>query len=113
MEELALEITPAEVKAGLEAGAHIRLIDVREPDEHAVCQIAGAELMPMRTVPQHLAELDAADPPGTLICVFCHHGVRSLSVVDWLRRHGVENCRSMAGGIDRWSREIDPRVPRY
>jgi len=45
--------------------------------------------------------------------VFCHHGVRSLSVVDWLRRQGVENCQSMAGGIDRWSLEIDPAVRRY
>jgi len=112
MAEIALEITPAEVKALLDCGAHIRLIDVREPEEHAVCQIEGAELIPMQTIPQHLQDLDAGDTDAVL-CVFCHHGVRSLSVVDWLRRQGVDNCQSMAGGIDRWSREIDPDVRRY
>jgi rhodanese-related sulfurtransferase len=113
MVEIALEITPAEVKAALERGEHIRLIDVREPEEHAICQIEGAELIPMRTIPQHLQDLDSGDPAVTLLCIFCHHGVRSLSVVDWLRRQDVTNCRSMAGGIDRWSREIDPEVRRY
>lgn len=86
------------------------MIDVREPAEHAICHIDGAALIPMQTVPQHLVELDAAD---SRIVVFCHHGMRSLSVVDWLRRQGVENCQSMTGGIDLWSREIDPTVPRY
>ncbi len=109
MAEIALEITPVEVKARLDRGEHIRLVDVREPEEHAICQIAGAELIPMRTIPQHLQDLD----DDRTICVFCHHGVRSLSVVDWLRRQGVENCQSMAGGIDRWSLEIDPGVRRY
>ena len=47
------------------------------------------------------------------IVVLCHHGMRSLQVVGWLREQGVENCTSMAGGIDRWSLEIDPKVPRY
>ena len=64
----------------------------------------------MQTIPQHLSELDN---PESRIVVFCHHGVRSLSVADWLRRQGVENCQSMAGGIDRWSALIDPAVPRY
>jgi rhodanese-related sulfurtransferase len=45
--------------------------------------------------------------------VFCHHGVRSLSVVDWLRRQGLENCRSMSGGIDLWSLQVDATVRRY
>lgn len=109
MSEIALEITPAEVKAKLARGEHVRLIDVREPEEHAICHIEGAELIPMRTVPQHLQDLDG----DIHLCIFCHHGVRSLSVVDWLRRQGVDNCQSMAGGIDRWSLEIDPEVPRY
>ena len=109
MAEIALEITPVEVKARLDSGEHIRLIDVREPEEHAICQIEGADLIPMQTVPQHLQDLDGDEP----LCVFCHHGVRSLSVVDWLRRRGVDKCQSMAGGIDRWSLEIDPAVRRY
>ena|SRR5215831_13025701 len=110
MADLALEITPVEVKARLDSGEHIRLIDVREPNEHAICQIAGAELIPMNTIPQNLQDLDSGEAP---IIVFCHHGVRSLAVVDWLRRQGVENCQSMAGGTDRWSLEIDPGVCRY
>jgi rhodanese-related sulfurtransferase len=110
MADLALEITPVEVKARIDSGEHIRLIDVREPGEHAICQIEGAELIPMQTIPQNLQDLDASDAP---IIVFCHHGVRSLTVVDWLRRQGVENCQSMAGGTDRWSLEIDPSVCRY
>jgi len=57
-----------------------------------------------------LNDLDGGQPP---LIVFCHHGVRSLSVVDWLRRQGVENCQSMAGGIDAWSTMIDASVPRY
>jgi len=86
------------------------MIDVREPAEHAICQIEGATLIPMRSIPQHLHELNAV-PARTI--VFCHHGVRSLTVVDWLRRQGVENSQSMSGGIDLWSVEIDPAVPRY
>jgi rhodanese-related sulfurtransferase len=113
MAELAIEITPAEVKSGLERGEHIRLIDVREPEEHAICHIEGAQLMPMRTIPERLGELDTGEADSEILCVFCHHGVRSLSIVDWLRRQGIENCRSMAGGIDRWSLEIDPSVRRY
>ena len=114
MASIPLEVTPLQVKDLLETststGAIVRLIDIREPHEHAICHIEGAQLIPMQSIPGHLNELDGDDE--TLV-VFCHHGVRSLSVVDWLRRHGVENCQSMAGGIDRWSLEIDPAVPRY
>jgi rhodanese-related sulfurtransferase len=107
---MPIEITPLEVRALREQGDRIRLVDVREPEEFAICRIDGAELIPMRTVPAYLQELDSGE--GRIV-VFCHHGVRSLSVVDWLRRQGVENCQSMAGGIDLWSREVDPAVPRY
>jgi rhodanese-related sulfurtransferase len=108
--DIPFEITPVEVKSLLGGGGPVRLIDVREPEEHDVCRIEGARLIPMRSVPQHLQELDGEESP---IVVFCHHGVRSLSVVEWLRRHGIENCMSMAGGIDLWSVQIDPAVPRY
>jgi rhodanese-related sulfurtransferase len=107
---LPIEITPAEVKDLLNGGIPLRLIDVREPEEHAICHIEGATLIPMRSIPQHLQSLD---DDGARIIVFCHHGVRSLSVADWLRRQGVENCQSMSGGIDLWSAQIDPAVPRY
>ena len=110
MKDTPIETTPAEVKRLLDAGEALRLVDVREPEEYAICRIAGARLVPMRSIPQHLQELD---DDGAPLVVFCHHGVRSLSVADWLRRQGVENCQSMAGGIDRWSLEVDPSVPRY
>jgi len=109
---LPFEIPAAEVKAKLDAGESLALIDVREPSEHAIASIEGAELIPMNTVPLRLAELDARAEAGTLI-VFCHHGIRSLNVVNWLRGQGVAACQSMAGGIDVWSAMIDPRVPRY
>ena len=105
-----MEVTPTEVKARIERGEALRLIDVREPVEHAICGIEGATLIPMRSIPGELQQLDTDD---MAIIVFCHHGVRSLSVVDWLRRQRVENCQSMAGGIDRWSLEVDGGVPRY
>src|SRR5258708_1543538 len=104
------EITPQEVKQLLDTGEKIRLIDVRELVEFQQAHIEGSELIPMRTVPQALASLSEETTP---LIVFCHHGMRSLQVVNWLREQGVEGGRSMAGGIDRWSREIDPSVPRY
>jgi rhodanese-related sulfurtransferase len=107
-----LEITPQEVQRRLAAGEKIALIDVREPGEFQLARIEGAELVPMQTVPSELSRLDAQADDTPLI-VFCHHGVRSLNVVNWLRGQGVDACRSMAGGIDRWSLEIDPTVPRY
>jgi rhodanese-related sulfurtransferase len=109
---LPIEVTPQEVQHRLNAGEKLFLVDVREPSEFAQARLATAELIPMRTVPAELSRLDASADEGTLI-VFCHHGVRSLNVVNWLREQGVSTCQSMAGGIDRWSREIDPAVPRY
>lgn len=110
MAEIAVEISPGEVKARLDAGEVLRLIDVRESREFDICRIEGARLIPMNSIPMHLQELDDDGPP---IVVICHHGVRSLAVVDWLRRQGVENCQSMAGGTDLWSVMVDPGVPRY
>ena len=106
------EITPQEVKQRMDAGGKLMLIDVREPGEFQQARIEGAELIPMRSVPAGLPHPEAQADEALLV-VFCHHGVRSLNVVNWLREQGVSACQSMAGGIDRWSREIDPSVPRY
>ena len=107
-----LEISPQEVKRRLDAGEKLNLIDVREPHEFAQAKIGGAELIPMRSVPGELPSLEARADQAPLI-VFCHHGVRSLNVVHWLREQGLEQCQSMAGGIDAWSVTVDPAVPRY
>lgn len=111
MAELSYELTPAEAKAKLDAGEAL-LVDVREPKEHQLCSIDGAELIPMNAVPQQLQRLEELADEKTVI-VFCHHGVRSLNVVTWLRRQGVDNCISMTGGIDAWSTQIDPSIPHY
>ena len=111
-EKLPLEITPQDVKLKLDGGEKIRLIDVREVKEFNHCRIEGADLIPMNTIPQRLTELTAQSGDTTLI-IFCHHGGRSLNVVNWMRQQGVAACQNMTGGIDRWSLQIDPNVPRY
>jgi rhodanese-related sulfurtransferase len=106
------EISVAEVKRRLDAGEKLHLIDVREPNEFAMASIGGAELIPMRQIPAQLQSLEGQADEAPLI-VFCHHGVRSLNVVNWLRNQGLASCQSMSGGIDAWSLSIDPTVPRY
>lgn len=112
MPELPIEISPAEVKRRLDAGERVVLIDVREPEEYQVARIEGAHLIPMRTVPANLQSIEGMSDEADVV-VFCHHGMRSLQVANWLREQGVVNSTSMAGGIDRWASEIDPAVPRY
>ena len=109
---LPFEVSPQDVKRRLDAGEKLHLIDVREPHEFAQSRIEGADLIPMRSVPAELQSLEARADEAPLI-VFCHHGVRSLNVVHWLREQGLEACQSMSGGIDAWSLAVDPSVPRY
>jgi rhodanese-related sulfurtransferase len=104
-----LEITPADVKARLDRGEKLVLIDVREPWEHQLCRIEGAKLVPLGSLAASLQLLPDVDE---LIC-YCHHGMRSLDAAAWLRFQGIEKAKSLAGGIERWSAEIDPTVPRY
>src|ERR1700733_14634612 len=86
------------------------LLDVRESMEIELAPFPGAVEMPMGDVPSRAhAELDPDQP----IVVLCHHGQRSLSVTMWLREQGFDHAQSLAGGIDAWSRTIDPTIPRY
>ena len=87
------------------------LLDCRTPEEHATASIAGATLIPMQEIPQRVAELEAWRTQP--IVVHCHHGMRSLQVVQWLRKQGFAQAQSMSGGIDAWSKEIDPSVGQY
>lgn len=105
-----LEIDPQEAQRRLNSGAI--LIDVREPEEYATARIDGARLIPMQEIPAEIQKLEGLAGEGELL-LLCHHGVRSLQAAQWLRGHGLENCFSVTGGIDRWSREIDSKVPRY
>ncbi len=87
-----------------------RLIDVREPWEFQTAHVEGSVPMPMGDVPSRAhQELD----PDERLVVMCHAGVRSMNVTVWLRNQGFENVQSMRGGIDAWSAEVDPQVPRY
>lgn len=112
MADLPLEVSAIEVKRRLTAGEPVALIDVREPVEHQTASIAGAQLVPMNTIPARLQEIEGIADDKELV-VFCHHGIRSLNVVAWLRQRGVENCQSMTGGIEAWSQQVDSSVPRY
>ena len=84
------------------------LLDCREPWEHQTARIEGSTLIPMKEIPGRLHEI----PQDRQVIVYCHAGMRSLDVASWLRKQGVD-AQSLSGGIDRWSREIDPKVPRY
>ncbi len=104
-----LQISPANLKQRLDRGDAILLVDVREPWEHQLCKIKGSKLIPLGSLAANLAALEAADE----VILYCHHGMRSLDAAAWLRGQGVEGAKSMAGGIERWSREVDPNVPQY
>jgi adenylyltransferase/sulfurtransferase len=109
MSEYPLEITVEEASRLLTGVNPPILIDVREPDEHAVCRIAVARLIPMNTVPARLAEI----PQNVPILVHCHHGGRSMKVTQFLRSKGFPQVANVKGGIEAWSVKIDPQVPRY
>jgi rhodanese-related sulfurtransferase len=102
-------ITPAEFAARAALGERVRLIDVREPVEFETARVEGAELLPLSRFNEWAGALDPAEE----LVVMCHHGVRSAHVCAVLARHGFTNLSNLAGGIDRWSTEVDPGVPRY
>ena len=108
------ELSGPELMALSAAGAPVPLLlDVREPWEVALAAIRIDGLpslaLPMNSVPQRCGELDPAQP---VVCI-CHHGARSAQVVAFLERQGFESVYNLAGGIDAWSVQVDPGVPRY
>jgi rhodanese-related sulfurtransferase len=104
-----IEVTPHEVSEKLERGEEFLFVDVREKWEFETSRIEGAVLIPLREIPASLQRLAVARE----IVFFCHHGVRSLDAAAWVRSQGIKGARSMSGGIDRWTTEVDPGVPRY
>ena len=102
-------MTPRALAARLAAGEAVDLVDVREPSEWAVCRLPGARLAPLSELADHLATFD----PAREVVLYCHRGVRSMNALRRLRGAGLTKLRSLAGGIDRWSVEVDPAVPRY
>jgi rhodanese-related sulfurtransferase len=85
------------------------LLDVREPWEFERARIQGAQLVPMREVPARVTEIDQAKP----VVAICHHGGRSMQVAVFLEKAGYKNVHNLVGGVDAWSRTVDPAVPLY
>jgi rhodanese-related sulfurtransferase len=109
--QLGWELTPREVQALRNNSETFVLLDVREPREIELAAIEGAVCIAMGEVKSRLAELE--EHAEGRVVVMCHHGARSMQVTSFLREQGFEDVNSMAGGIDLWSRDIDPSVPRY
>jgi rhodanese-related sulfurtransferase len=102
------EVSASQLKALLDEGK-IQLLDVRQPEELEIARIEGAINIPLNELPARVGELDKNRP----IIAFCHHGVRSEMAIRLLQRNGFADFAHLSGGIDAWSQQIDPSVPRY
>ena len=103
-----IQVSPVEVAAALGSDDRPRLIDVRSPAEWELARIEGATLMT-----EVVAELVMSWPKDTSIVFYCHLGQRSLDAASYFAGHGFTDLRSMTGGIEAWSLQVDPSVPRY
>jgi sulfur-carrier protein adenylyltransferase/sulfurtransferase len=103
------EISPHELKRRIDAGERFQLIDVREPFEYEIAQIDGAKLIPLGEIAERLDELEREQP----IIVHCHSGMRSAQAVRLLQQRGFAKVYNLEGGIDAWSDQVDPNVPKY
>lgn len=105
------EISVSEAQRLLTGANPPRLIDVRESDEFEIARIPGAELLPLSQWPAVAKEklTDLTQP----LLIQCHHGGRSGQATAFLLRNGYTDVTNLAGGIDAWSLEIDPSIPRY
>ncbi len=107
---MAFEIAPAEVAKRLrDAPSGVVLLDVREEFERIAARIEPSLHIPMNEVPSRLAEI----PRDRTVVVYCHAGTRSAMVAGFLQHQGFPEVVNLRGGIDAWSREVDPAVPRY
>ncbi len=111
IEELLARVqaTPHEIKERLEKGGNVFLLDVREPQEFEFARIEGACLIPLGDLPNRYEEIER----DAEIVVYCHHGIRSLQAAVFLLQKGFTQVKNLAGGIDAWSLQADPQVPRY
>ena len=102
---------PQSLQARWSAGETVGLLDVREPEELAVASVGPARHIPLGSLMDRVGELE--DWRDQNFAVICHHGVRSAHAVGYLRSVGFDGAENLNGGIDRWSVEVDPTVPRY
>jgi rhodanese-related sulfurtransferase len=111
MNSMVREITSRDLAKQMANDRPVLLLDIRQAWEHELAAIDGSVLIPLSELARRTAEIKP--PADALIVVYCHHGVRSLSGASVLVRLGLKNVVSLAGGIDAWSCEVDPAVPRY
>ena len=109
--EMNLQISPRELSVQLRSAAPPRLLDVREPEEHQLVALPDSVLIPLGELAVRAGEIE--DWKNEEIVVYCHHGIRSLNAIAQLRHLGFTRLRNLAGGIDRWSADVDPDLPRY
>ena len=110
MRDWHVEMDVSELRKRLHAGEATYLLDVRQPEEHAFAALPNSVLIPLRELPCRLREIQP--PAEALVVAYCHHGVRSLMAARFLRQHGI-HAISLRGGIDAWSSQVDPTIPRY
>jgi rhodanese-related sulfurtransferase len=103
------QITPAGLKALMDAASPYCLVDVREPWEVALARIAGSVAIPLNEIPARLQELDAR----ARIIVMCKLGGRSQRAAEFLAANGFDQVSNLQGGIDAWARDVDPQLPAY
>jgi adenylyltransferase/sulfurtransferase len=103
------EILPAQLEQRLLHGDRPLLLDVRTPQEWAICRLEGARLIPIQELVARLGELD----PAQEIVAYCHHGIRGRAAAELLRERGFSRVANLAGGLDGWACEVDPGMPRY
>ncbi|PYM15100.1 MAG: sulfurtransferase [Candidatus Rokuibacteriota bacterium] len=103
------EITPRDLKQRLDANDHPVLLDVRQDWETQICRLANAVHIPIEEIELRTEELD----PSAETVVYCHQGVRSAAVAEYLRQLGFRDVKNLAGGLDAWARTIDPTMRRY
>jgi rhodanese-related sulfurtransferase len=104
------QITAKQLAARMDAGERFYLLDVRQPAEHAIAALPGSKLVPLNELTVRFPEIQV--PQGHTLVVYCHHGIRSMHGGMFLAQHGLTPL-SLAGGIEAWSVEVDPSVPRY
>jgi rhodanese-related sulfurtransferase len=102
-------ITPSQLSERMRNDEPPLVVDVREPEEYELARIEGARLLPLSLFNDWAPSLDRERETVFM----CHHGIRSAQVCAYLSRQGFEKIHNLAGGIDRWSAEVDPAVPRY
>ena len=101
-------MTPSELKARLDRGDDLFILDVREPHEYQICNLNGY-LIPLGDLPKRVNELDSSRE----IVAHCRSGKRSADAVNFLRQAGFRKIWNLKGGVLAWSDEVDPSMPKY